>query len=79
MSMELPDVSGRMECSNEDFERRCRILIGEEQSKLHPDNTIISILCDGVRLAREYSAAMQTRDGMNMAGTSINRIGSEAQ
>lgn len=50
-----------MGCSNREFEERCRFYIGIEQEKLSPDNGLIAVLCDGVRLAREYSAAMQSR------------------
>lgn len=50
----LPAVAGRMECSNATFERRCLIALAEEQEKLNPDNNLIAILCDGVRLAREH-------------------------
>lgn len=54
----LPQVAGRMECSNQEFERRCRLYLAQEQEKPLPDNGLISVLCDGVRLAREYSKAM---------------------
>lgn len=54
----LPAVAGRMECSNAEFERRCLICLAEEQDNLMPDNALIAVLCDGVRLARKYSTAM---------------------
>ena len=51
----LPKVSGNMcERSISDLERACLILIGEEQQKLNPNNSLISVLCDSVRLGREY-------------------------
>ena len=50
---ELPRVAGRMECSNADFERRCLICIADEQDKIAPDNALITVLCDAVRLARK--------------------------
>jgi len=56
----LPAVAGRMEGSNADFEHRCMVYLAEEQDKLSPDNGLIALLCDGVRLAREYSSAMQS-------------------
>jgi hypothetical protein len=56
----LPNVSGRMECSNRELEHRCRLYIGLELEKIMPDNALISVLCDAVRCAREYSHAMQT-------------------
>jgi hypothetical protein len=49
-----------MEGSNADFEHRCMVYLAEEQDKLSPDNGLIALLCDGVRLAREYSSAMQS-------------------
>jgi len=61
----LPAVAGRMQCSNAEFERRCLISIADEQDKLMPDNSLVALLCDGVRMAREYSAAM---NGQNVAG-----------
>jgi hypothetical protein len=54
-------VAGRMEGSNADFEHRCLVYLAEEQDKLSPDNGLIALLSDGVRLAREYSAAMQSQ------------------
>lgn len=51
----LPQVAGRMMLrSHYDFERFCRVLISEEQEKINPDNGIIDILSDAVRLSREY-------------------------
>lgn len=54
----LPQVAGRMECSNKEFEEHCRFYIGVEQEKISPDNGLIAVLCDGARIAREYSEAM---------------------
>ena len=54
----LPAVEGRMECSNAEFERRCLVRLAAEQKKIFPDNDLISLLADGARLAREYSAEM---------------------
>lgn len=65
----LPAVAGRMECSNAEFERRCLIYIAEEQDKLMPDNALMALLCDGVRLAREYSAAMNGQNAELSDGT----------
>jgi hypothetical protein len=51
----LPDVGGRrLECTIAVFERRCQVLLGEEQRKPSPDNALIAVLCDAVRCAREY-------------------------
>ena len=57
----LPEIGGeRMEGSIAEFEHRCKVYIGEEQSKIAPDNGLISLLCDAVRLAREFVGAVAT-------------------
>ncbi len=54
-SMTLPTVAGRViDCSLNTFKLRAKVFIKEEQNKLHPDNRLIVILCDAIRLAREY-------------------------
>ena len=58
MSKELPVVDGRMECSIATFERRCRLAIDQEQGRSNPDTHLIAILCDAIRLGREYAEAM---------------------
>ena len=51
----LPQVGGEvMSGSLVEFERRCRLYLEVEQSKLSPDNCLIALLCDAVRLSREY-------------------------
>lgn len=53
---DLPTVAGRsMDRTIADFERSCCVLLGEEQRKPNPDNALIGVLCDAVRLGREYS------------------------
>lgn len=55
----LPAVGGRrIATSNAEFERKCLVMLGEEQKKLSPDNALIDLLCESVRIAREYSDAM---------------------
>ncbi len=50
----LPEVAGRvLPTTLADFERRCRVYLREEQAKPSPDNALVALLCDGVRLARE--------------------------
>ncbi len=51
----LPAVGGRTlsEPINV-FERRCRVHLMREQEGISPDNGLIALLCDAVRLAREY-------------------------
>ena len=50
---ELPSVAGRMECSLDEFEHRCNVYIIDELNKIAPDNALIAVLCDAVRLARQ--------------------------
>lgn len=56
---DLPAIAGRrIECSNAIFEQRCLFYIQQEQEKIMPDNALIDLLCDGVRLSREYTDIM---------------------
>jgi len=49
------EVGGRMiECSLYDLKRRAKLYIGLEHQKINPDNALIAVLCDTIRLAREY-------------------------
>jgi len=41
------------------FERDCLQMIFDEQEKLAPDNALIALLCDAVRLAREHTDSQQ--------------------
>ena len=53
---ELPQVAGRkLEISNQEFENRCRFYICLELEKIYPDNDLIGVLSDAVRLTREHS------------------------
>jgi hypothetical protein len=57
--MELPAVVGdRIDCSIATFERRALVALAHEQAKLAPDNALIALYCDAVRLGREYCNAM---------------------
>jgi hypothetical protein len=47
-------VAGRMETTIATFQQRCDRLLADEQQKIAPDNALIAVLCDAVRLAREY-------------------------
>ena len=54
-------ITGRLTCSIEDFSNRCEVLIEEEQNKLSPDNALIAVLCDAIRLGRrEYVEYVQS-------------------
>lgn len=51
----LSIVAGeQMERSIADFTRACEVHILEEQYKPLPDNALIGLICDAVRLAREH-------------------------
>lgn len=50
----LPKVEGLLEKPIADHERACLVLLREEQEKLSPNNALIAVLCDSVRLGREY-------------------------
>lgn len=47
-------VGGRMERSIADFLRACDIHLVAQQESIMPDNALIAVLCDAVRLAREH-------------------------
>jgi hypothetical protein len=46
-------VAGPLARSLADFERSCLVHIEEEQQRPNPDNSLIAVLCDAVRLTRE--------------------------
>lgn len=50
---ELPAVAGRFDRTLADFERSCLVHLDEEQRRANPDNALIAVLCDAVKLARE--------------------------
>ena len=52
----LPAVAGVFQDTYENFERRCLILLADEQAKLDPDNCLAAVLCDAVRLSRSARA-----------------------
>lgn len=54
------EVAGRM-CltSLDDHEHRCLAFIEQEQRSMAPDNFLIGVLCDSVRLARENADIMK--------------------
>ncbi len=52
----LPEVDGRrIDCTRPEFERRRRAFLQKEQRKTSPDDDLIALLCDAVRLSREYA------------------------
>jgi hypothetical protein len=53
-------VSGRiLNTTIAEFERRCGLYLADEQKKPSPDSCLIGLLCEAVRLAREYCDAMK--------------------
>ena len=53
---DLPLVGGRrLETTLAQFERSCLLRLADLQRQANPDNTLIEVLCDAVRLARECS------------------------
>ena len=53
---ELPFVGGQtMEDTLDNFERRCKVYLKDEQEKLASNNGLVAVLCDAVRLSREYN------------------------
>jgi hypothetical protein len=55
----LPEVAGRrLLTSHADFEHRCKVLLMEEQDKPLPNNALIDVLCNAIRLSREFVDAM---------------------
>lgn len=52
----LPAVAGeRMDRSLAAYTRACRVLLAEEQERPNPNNALVAVLCDGVRLTREHN------------------------
>lgn len=59
----LPEVCGEtLPCSLSTYIHRCRVALANEQAKLNPDNVVVELLCDAVRLAREYDHYMRPSD-----------------
>ncbi len=52
--MELPQVAGEFNDSPNNFEYRCKVMLAVEQEKILPDNRLIALLCDAVRLKRKF-------------------------
>ena len=65
--MGTPKVAGNsMNGTIADWERRVKLAIQREQERPLPDNATISVLCDAIRLSREYLNLMEECD--NAAG-----------
>lgn len=49
-------VAGRrLQMPIDDFERACLVSIAELQEQLNPDSALLGLLCESVRLARQWS------------------------
>ena len=58
----LPEVVGeRVEGTLLDLDRRARRMIACEQEELCPDNALVAILCNTVRLIREHVLLVKER------------------
>jgi hypothetical protein len=53
----LPTVSGRLERTLDALERGALVMLAHEQEKILPDNALIAVLCDTVRLCRESGSS----------------------
>lgn len=51
---DTPLVAGDLDCSLAVFECRALRCLKDESDKIAPDNNLIAVLCDAVRLKREY-------------------------
>ena len=51
------DVCGR---TLAEFIHACEVHIAAEQEKISPDTALIALLCDAVRLSREYANVLAT-------------------
>ena len=56
--MDLPEVRGRIcNCSLAFFEQRALLALQRNENQIAPDTATRAVLCDAVRLAREYGDA----------------------
>jgi hypothetical protein len=57
----LPSVAGdAMEKTIAEHVQACRVLLMEEQEKPLPNNALISVLCDSIRLTREQERLVKS-------------------
>lgn len=74
----LPSVAGDS-CSRSlaDFERAARVAIGVEQCRTSPDNQLIALLCDAVRIKREYVTSLGSVPGTARVAQRCGATGDE--
>lgn len=68
----LPD---RCKCSLMEYANRIRVAVLSEQSKINPDNSLISLLCDAARIGYEYGECAQ--GNLELAQQYLTQQGSE--
>jgi hypothetical protein len=70
-------VAGRFEWSLAEFYHRSLVCIEAEQQKPLPDNALISVLCNAVRLGREYESewdgAIKTHNALEARVTQLEK------
>lgn len=71
-------AGNEMPCSISIFDQRCHVFIEEEQNKIAPDNALIALLCDAVRLGREYNLLLQEAATPREAAPEVQHIDPEA-
>ena len=72
---ELPEVAGRhIEGSLEALERRAKFYIAEQQEKPSPDNALIALFCDTIRLCREYADTVENRPLLDSSPTEFEAV-----
>lgn len=63
-------VAGRMERSIAAFVNACDVHLADEQERPAPDNALIAVLCDAIRLAREYVELAASRTNLALPPSS---------
>jgi len=59
VKLPLPEVAGRyLTVSHAQFEQSIKVLMAEEQDKPSPNNALVSVLCEAIRLSREHVDVM---------------------
>lgn len=71
------EISGRMEKTIADHVRACEVLIGEQLSDPVCNSHLVGVLCDSVRMAREFCKASATIDYRNAKADAIDEVADE--
>lgn len=59
--MSVQVAGSTLPCSVADFEHRCLTLLEWELERIDSDTAIVSVLCDAVRLCREFVSISRGR------------------